>query len=472
MDNKGKWMNKIEQFYDFFTLCKLVGEHFDKEWKDAQDWEREDKLAREKKAIMGFEEEVMFYKKRIEEVLDEYPNNKKVICPPWYSNLSEGIFAELYGLAGLDPWVYDRTEEYKNSSSAKLIGDRLYCLIDGKSQLQPQKISKVRREKLKRALLMSTPKERIEAGFHEIYLNNGIRITIYSGDRTKQGEDIMVFRKYVMRELTFEMMAELGTIPSDAVELFKVMVKIGFNVLFTGQVRSGKTTFMQVWQRYEDISMEGMAIATDPETPWHNIMPKAPIMQLIADDRDLDQLYKFLLRGDCDYILLEEMRDASSFRLAIDITSSGTMRSKATVHSGDPQDIPYKMASAIIAKYGGNFKGIISQIFRNFNYVMEFYQQPDSRDKKKLKSISEYRYDIKRDRVSIHCICRFEEESGRWLWKHDIGEDKRKMGKLWPEEFKKMEGMLKMLEDKNPIMENTVIYPRYYKSEGDNVDVH
>ena len=62
-----------------------------------------------------------------------------------------------------------------------------------------------------------------------------------------------------MRELTFEMMAELGTIPSDAVELFKVMVKIGFNVLFTGQVRSGKTTFMQVWQRYEDISMEGMA---------------------------------------------------------------------------------------------------------------------------------------------------------------------------------------------------------------------
>ena len=176
----------------------------------------------------------------------------------------------------------------------------------------------------------------------------------------------MVFRKYVMRELTFEMMAELGTIPSDAVELFKVMVKIGFNVLFTGQVRSGKTTFMQVWQRYEDISMEGMAIATDPETPWHNIMPKAPIMQLIADDRDLDQLYKFLLRGDCDYILLEEMRDASAFRLAIDITSSGTMRSKATVHSGDPQDIPYKMASAIIAKYGGNFKGIISQIFRNF----------------------------------------------------------------------------------------------------------
>ena len=44
---------------------------------------------------------------------------------------------------------------------------------------------------------------------------------------------------------------------------FKVMVKIGFNVLFAGQVRSGKTTFMQVWQRYEAKTLEGLAIATD-----------------------------------------------------------------------------------------------------------------------------------------------------------------------------------------------------------------
>lgn len=463
-------MEQREQFSDFFDLCKFIRERFDREWKDATDIEKEERLDREKKAIMGYEEEGEYYKRRIETMLEDHGESSKVTVPPWYGSLSEGIFAELYGLAGLEPWAYDRTKDYKNSSSAKLIGDRLYCLIDGESRLQPQRIEKGRREQLKRALLMATPKERLEAGFHEVYLHNGIRITIYSGDRTKEGQDIMVLRKYLLKELTFEMLAGMGTIPSDAVELFKTMVKIGFNVLFTGQVRSGKTTFMQVWQRYEDCSLEGMAIATDPETPWHEIMPEAPVMQLIAENEEIDKLYRFLLRGDCDYVLVEEMRDAGAFKIALDITSSGTARSKATIHSGDPQDIPFKMASSIISRYGGNFKGIISQIFRNFNYILEFCQIPESRDRKILKSISEYRYDIEKDRVSIHYICKLDRETGRWLWKSDIGEAQKNMGKIMPEEFKKMENMLKALEERNPLMENTVIYPRYYMKEEENSD--
>ena len=44
------------------------------------------------------------------------------------------------------------------------------------------------------------------------------------------------------------------------------------------------------------------------------------------------------------------------------------------------------------------------------------------------------------------------------------------MGKIWPEEFKKMENMLALLEKHNPLMENTVVYPRYYK--GDKVRVN
>jgi len=327
------------------------------------------------------------------------------------------------------------------------------------------------RNQLKRALLLATPKERIEKGFHEIYLHNGIRISIFSGDKTKENEEIMVFRKYVLKELTFEKMAELGTIPAGSVELFKTMVKLGFNVLFTGQVRAGKTSFMQCWQRYEDTSLEGMAIATDPETPWHEIMPQAPIMQVIADGKDLQTISKALLRGDNDYVLLEEMRDAYAYKLAMDITSIGTRRSKGTIHAGDALDIPYKMASAIIAEFGGDYKGILSQIFKNWNYVFEFHQEPQNRGQKRLVRICEYRYDVERDRVSIHTICKYEPLDRKWYWKWDIGEDKVKMGVLQPEEFKKKRGIIKMMENRNPIMENTVVYPRYYKSDGDDKDV-
>ena len=60
----------------------------------------------------------------------------------------------------------------------------------------------------------------------------------------------------------------LETIPEGSSELFRLFVRTGMNVLFAGPVRSGKTTFLQIWQSYEDPKLEGAAIATDPETDW------------------------------------------------------------------------------------------------------------------------------------------------------------------------------------------------------------
>ena len=50
-------MEQTEQFKDFYKLCRVIGEHFDKEWKEADEWEKEIRLEREKKAIMGYQEE-------------------------------------------------------------------------------------------------------------------------------------------------------------------------------------------------------------------------------------------------------------------------------------------------------------------------------------------------------------------------------------------------------------------------------
>lgn len=464
-------MNQYSTFAGFYELCSETETIFENRWKQADEISRRLGLEREKRAILGWEEDMEYYRSQIRDILDDMPESRAVQCPPWYKSLADGIFAELYGLAGLEPWIYNEKEEYIYSSSAKLIGERIYCLIGGVSVLQPQCISARRREQLKRALLMAYPRERVEKGFHEVYLHNGIRITIYSGERTKEGQEVMVFRKYIVRELTFEKLASLGTIPADACELFKTMVKIGFNVIFMGQVRAGKTVFLQTWQRYEDKGMEGLAISTDPETPWHEIMPEAPIMQIVADGEDLQAVSKSMLRGDNDYILLEEMRDADAFRLAIDITSAGTLRTKATIHGGNAQEIPYKMAAAVAAKFGGSLRAMIAQIYSNFNYVFELCQAPWDRSKKILKTISEYRYDAHTDTVSVHDICRYDHQENRWRWKHDIGEDKREMGKLQPDEFKKMDKMLRMLADRNPITENTVIYPRYYGNGGEDRDV-
>ena len=172
----------------FEDVCQNVEAELEIRWKSAEETERMLRLEKEKKAIMGYDEEVKEYRQLIGQIIRDKELGDAE-CPPWYRTLEEGVFNEIYGLAGLAPWAYDETEKYRKSSSAKLIGDRLYCLIDGVAELQPQTIGIRRRQQLKRALLMATPRERLEDGFHEVYLRNGIRITIYSGERTKEGRN-------------------------------------------------------------------------------------------------------------------------------------------------------------------------------------------------------------------------------------------------------------------------------------------
>lgn len=425
---------------DFANVLKIVEDALDVEWQSASDEGKNIKIEQEKRAIMGYQEEMEFYKEKIKGILGEHRLNDSDY-PRWFPNLVEAVFAELYGLSGLAPWAYDMEEKYRKSSSAKLIGDRLYCLIDGVSTLQPQRIGRRRREQLKRTLLLASPKERLEYGFHEVYLRNGIRITIYSGDRTKDDQDIMVFRKYVLENADFDSLARLGTIPFDAIEVFKIMVKIGFNVLFCGQVRSGKTTFLQVWQSYEDEKLEGVALATDPETPWHKIMPNAPIMQIIADGKQLATITKSLLRGDNDYVLLEEMRDAAAFKLGLDIVSMGTRRCKATVHDNTALNVPFKMAREICDKYGGDINRTALEISSYYDYGFELCQDPSDKSKKILKGIVEFSPNESDLSVGKY-ICNYDFVNKRWIW--NKGAALSKITK-YPDQKENIEKMIEMI---------------------------
>ena len=64
-----------------------------------------------------------------------------------------------------------------------------------------------------------------------------------------------------------------------------------------------------MWQRGENPNLEGLAISTDPETPWQDIMPDTALMQIVTDGLGLETLSKSLLRADNDYVLMEEMRE-------------------------------------------------------------------------------------------------------------------------------------------------------------------
>ena len=196
--------------------------------------------------------------------------------------------------------------------------------------------------------LLLTPEERLDKEFHEIYMLDGTRVTIYGGSMTKKGQDVIIFRRYIIPRYSFEEQAARGTIPRDSILLLKTMVSLGFNVAFTGAVRTAKTTFLATWQSYEDRSLEGVMVETDPEIPIHTIMPDAPILQIIADNEKLKHLSKNLLRSDADYFIIAEARDGIALDTAVKLASKGTRRIKITFHSRDPLDFSYDVAFEII----------------------------------------------------------------------------------------------------------------------------
>lgn len=118
--------------YDFSEICNIVQRKLEIDWNDIDDSGKQLRLEREKCAIMGFEKDVIFYKDKIREIISD---NKleSAAYPKCYSDIIDAVFSELYGLAGIAPWAYDTDEKYVNSSSAKIIGERIYFMIDGKA---------------------------------------------------------------------------------------------------------------------------------------------------------------------------------------------------------------------------------------------------------------------------------------------------------------------------------------------------
>lgn len=459
-NNKGSTHAGYSRFEE---VCQQIKRALDEEFERmSTDEAKTVRLEKEKGAIIGKESDVMYFKDRISQILA----NKKLLSesyPTYYPNLTEAVFAELYGLSGISPWAYDWTAEYKESSSAKLIGDKLYCLINGQSQLQPQRISKERRAQLRKALLLAHPEERTESGINEVFLENGIRVTMFSEDLCKGTSDTIVFRKYILKKLSFELLASYGTFPKEAIPLFESMVDIGYNTLMVGEMRSGKTTFLQTFCHYYSDSLEGCAIATDPETDWSQILPNAPIMQIVVKDaKDLDAITKPIRRSDADYILLEEMRDAAAYRLFNDIISIGTMHSAGTIHDRSSINVPKKMADAIATTYGGDRDSIIAQLYGSINYVIELYQVPENKARKRLKGIVEFRYDEVADKVSATRICQYDAVTDSWKWKCEIGQDKKALAMGYESAFERFESTLKALEKANPLTGDTTVYPAYY----------
>ena len=410
-----------EKLDNFKSTCNIILSDFMEEWNDGKE-DLSSLLNLQKRAIIGYAKEVAFFKDKIRSFLRKRELSNASF-PVFYETLEDGIYNECFGLAGISEWFQDK---YKDSSSAKIIGNRIYFLQDGRMVLKVQTMVKERREQLIRAFLLLTPEERLDKDFHELYMLDGSRVTIFGGEMTKKDQDVIIFRRYTVPTYTFEEQAKRGTIPEESINLFIAMVEIGFNVAFLGAVRTAKTTFLSTWQSYENQSLEGVMVETDPEIPIHKIMENAPIIQLISDNENLKRISKNLLRSDADYFILAEARDGIALDTAVKLASKGTKRMKITFHSRDPLDFCYDVASEIVKEFGGNSDGIQAKVSKSFDYIFHFVQLRD-KSQKRLKSIYELSFDQVLKIPVYRQICIYDYQNDNWRWFYHVGIEKEQV---------------------------------------------
>ncbi|QSX05469.1 Flp pilus assembly complex ATPase component TadA [Sedimentibacter sp. zth1] len=425
---------------EFSKLCKKVRNYFNNLQIGTDD------LERQKKAIIGFKEEVMYYRDKIEQYLKD--NNKKnEQFPAWYESLSEALFHEIWGLAGIAEWYNAKTPELKNSSSAKIIGDKIYFMINGKTTLMPQTITKDRRKQLIRALLSNDYRVRLDNDVPDIEMVTGERIKIFGHGVTRKGKDTIIFRKFPVKDYTFEKQIKLGTYPNNSLKLLKLLAKIGYNMAFTGAVRTSKTTQLATWLSYESQTEDGLMVETRPEIPLDTILPTAPIIPLVVDTEEkLSSIRSSIMRSDADYVIMAEARDAYAYDIALKSASVGTRRCKLTAHVNSPYDFPYEFAREITRIYGGNIDYEAISIAKAYTLNLHFINYPHNKAQKRLEGIYVFDYNPRTYEICIHTLCKYDYKSDSWGFNYCITGDMERIGieqdyeiyKMLCEELKKL----------------------------------
>lgn len=435
----------------FLLLCSRIQKQIDDEWlKEQNQNNTELLLERHRKAILGKPTEVNYLKDKIREYLkaNKLENEQ---YPPWYKSLVDGIFHENWGIAGIAEWM-----DLPDSSSAKIIGERIYFFIDGKQVLQEQRISAKRFEQLRQALMLSDETKRLDQDYSELYMDSGERVTVYTGKRVVEGQHTKVFRKFILKVLTFYEQARRGTLPYELIPALEALVKCGVRVAFVGPVRSGKSTMLLTWQLNEDQELEGVLIQTDPEIRIHEVMPKAPIISLVASGEELFKLASEILKSDADYLVVQEVRDGYTAYIASEAGNKGTNRLKITSHLQIPEDFCYDLANKIQGVFGGNVDYHMARVANSFNFLFEMVQLPNDRSQKRLKSITEVRFDSSTNQISYHRICEYQKETDSWCFSYSVGDRVKEICEFENEKaFEVYKNTLKALAEKFPMPEKT-----------------
>lgn len=437
----------------FYNLVDEIDKYLLKKREDDPDtdWNHIQYLA-----LIGDEKGEEQYLQLISDYLEK---NKKTYIhhPTWYRNLSEAIFHEIIGLAGVAEWLY-----MDNSSTCKVIQPNIYFRENGVMVKKPQTISRERFKTLVNTLCQSDYTKRSNDDTIELQIRNGdVRVTIYQNVNKKSSEGTITFRKYVMQKQSnnesfkFEQLAEKGMFGEEACALMEQMVKSRFNVVFIGAPNTGKTTLLSYYSSYEDKTLEGITIQTEAEFDSSELSPNAPIIDFLINDKNRDETKSAILRSDLQWLTYGEVRKGDELDLLLFLATKGITGIKATYHTAyNPEDFPYLAADQIQKSLSAELYPTMLNVAKSFDFVFETINHPFDRSKKLLKGIYELQLEPESLRIYSNAICLYDFENKRWLYNSQLSQKTMNKGNdVNYEAFNKFYAILEHLANKYPLPE-------------------
>lgn len=334
-------------------------------------------LERQHRAVIGDESAMAYFITKIKEVLTKQNITTKEY-PSFYDSLEEAIFHEVWGMSILYKW-----DKIPNSEAAVIRGTELWIDVEGRFVKQNEAFENEEAvERIKRAFTMRVKDAVINEQTPELEIEreDGSRITMIQKPRSK--ENYVMFRRFIVKNMSLEEQANRGTILQDDIPFFRSLSRTMCNKIFAGRVRSAKSTFMKTMLKERDPSYVAAVMEKHFELDLTKQFKERLIFEVQAKEGDLHHAMPRLLRMEHDYIVVGEIRSLETEGY-LQACERGERGAVSTYHLTQVENVVSQITRHILDEFPNrNFGNELERVARNIDIIVTMSADRDRRRKR------------------------------------------------------------------------------------------
>ncbi len=431
----------------FRNICNIIRKELDALITNEDDTEQ-DFLDKTHNAVIGVEEDKKYFIDKIEDVL-RTKNITSNEFPSFFDSLAEAIFHDVWGLSVLVKWE----KEHPQSEGAAIRGTELWIDINGEYVRQPEQFESMEQvERVKRSFTNRNADSVINTQSPELELEqeNGNRITMIQKPRSKFF--YLMFRRFVVKDMSLEEQASRQTIPHEDIPIFKALSRTKPNMIIAGPVRSAKSTFMKtlIKQReYDNPKIAGLE--KHFELNLTDLMPNNLVFELQAKEGDLHSAVPRLLRMEHDFVVVGEIR-SKEMEGYMEACERGERGAFSTYHLTDVEQVVPQLARHLLDEYPNRTPELeIERVAKNLDIVITM--KPDKhRNLKRVIGVTEVVWDVDGRTSYTTDLIRYSRLTDKYYYSSNISRRlKLLMLEENPEEARNLFKILQEREKESPM---------------------